>query len=67
MRSLLLALAVAVAVGCIAAANVVLLGYGNKRHDQVGRLNPVASFSGGAPARPVVQVPEPEHGDGRDD
>ncbi len=65
MRVLLFALGLAAAVACVAAANLVLLGYGREKHDPVGRLNPVAPLSATAPVPPVVT--EPDHEDGRDD
>jgi hypothetical protein len=65
VRAPLVIVAIAAAVACVAAVNLVLLGYGNNRHDPVGRLNPVTSLPGAAHVRP--QENQPEHGDERDD
>jgi hypothetical protein len=40
VRALLVLLAVVVALGAVAGANVILLGYGSERSDRVGRLSP---------------------------
>jgi hypothetical protein len=58
-----IAIAVAVALVAVVAANVLLLGYGRDRHDPVGRLSPVANL----PAIPatVPRAPTTTGGDDR--
>ncbi len=63
----LLAVAVA-ALTAIVAANVVLLVYGDNRHDPVGQLSPVANLrTTPAPLVPVPLSPQPHHNHNDDD
>jgi hypothetical protein len=57
-------LVAAAALVAVVAVNVALLSYGGNRHDPVGRLSPIASLPGPAPA-PAIS-PRAAHREGDD-
>ncbi len=74
MRTIALLSLVAVAVAAAIGANFVLLGYGGRSNDPVGRLSPrlagVTVGGGGAvstPTTPTTPESGDDHGHGHDD
>jgi hypothetical protein len=55
MRMLAVVLAALAAAGAVAAANVVLLGYGSERSGRVGKLSPVVRGE----TTPSLSLPRP--------